>query len=179
MSKTLTSIFPGRHDLLCALSLKCANITFERSRQNAEKRLEKLLKQKVAKAFEDHLKTITQPSRDTGKPSVHSVDHKLLMIRIAKERMKSQARGVYDSVCDLLDLKQKHANAIEARYAREQTDGTSRQGKTLTVFTIVTTIFLPISFIAAVFAINMNDLPGAPHQGSSGKQQLSFAYVAK
>lgn len=93
--------------------------------------------------------------------------------------MKSQAFGVYDSVRDLLDLKQKHANAIEARYAREQTDGTSRQGKTLTVFTIVTTIFLPISFIAAVFAIDMKNLPGVPHRDSTGKQLLSFGYVAK
>lgn len=92
--------------------------------------------------------------------------------------MKNQAEGVYHSVRDLLDLKQKHANAIEARYAREQTDGTSRQGKTLTVFTTVTTIFLPISFIAAIFAINMKELPGVRHD-NDGNPILSLGYVSK
>jgi hypothetical protein len=48
----------------------------------------------------------------------------------------------------LLDLKQKHANAFEARFARDQANLTSRQGQTIMVFTIVTIAFLPISFIA-------------------------------
>ena len=56
-------------------------------------------KKKFERAFEDHKKTIAQPKKDT-------------------DRMKSQVKGVYDSVRDLLDLKQKHANAIEARYGK-------------------------------------------------------------
>ena len=92
--------------------------------------------------------------------------------------MKSQADGVYNSVRDLLDLKQKHANAIEARYAGKQADITSQQGKTLMVFTTVTTIFLPISFIAAFFAINMEGYPGVPRD-NHGKEQLSLSYVSK
>ena len=112
--------------------------------------------QKFTRAFEDHKKTISQPQKDA-------------------ERMRSQADGVYESVRDLLDLKQKHANAIEARYAREQTDDTSRQGKTLTVFTTVTTIFLPISFIAAFFAINIDQMPHDKH----GQQVLSLGMVSR
>jgi hypothetical protein len=113
-------------------------------------------KEKFTRAFDDHKKTITQPKKDT-------------------DRMEKQAKGVYDSVRDLLDLKQKHANAIEARYAREQTDDSSRQGKTLTVFTTVTTIFLPISFIAAFFAINIGELPHDDH----GAQILSLGFVSQ
>lgn len=85
--------------------------------------------------------------------------------------MDSQAGRIYESIRDLLDLKQKHANAFEARYAREQATGTQRQGQTIMVFTIgeyvlahqratrlltmitVTVIFLPLSFVAAFFAI--------------------------
>ena len=89
--------------------------------------------------------------------------------------MNSQAIGVYNSVRDLLDLKQKHANAIEARYAREQTDDSSRQGKTLTVFTTVTTIFLPISFLAAFFAISVGSFP----HDEKGNQVLSLGFVSK
>ena len=79
------------------------------------------------------------------------------------DRMDKQAQRIYKSMCDLLDLKQKYANAIEARYSRIQAEETARQGKemarqgretarqgqTLMVFTIATVIFLPLSFIAA------------------------------
>lgn len=47
---------------------------------------------------------------------------------------------------DLLDLKQKQANVSEARSARIS-------GNSITVFTIVTVIFLPASFMATFFAI--------------------------
>jgi hypothetical protein len=36
----------------------------------------------------------------------------------------------------LLDLKQKHANAFEARFARDQAALTAHQGQTILVFTI-------------------------------------------
>jgi Mg2+ and Co2+ transporter CorA len=61
------------------------------------------------------------------------------------ERMDSQAHAIFNSLTQLLDFKQKHANAIEARFAREQAeftagqaDLTRRQGETIMIFTIVT-----------------------------------------
>ena len=124
--------------------------------QNKFKPWPALAQQKFKNACEDHERTISQPAKDI-------------------DRMKKQVDGLYDSVRDLLDLKQKHANAIEARYAREQTDDTSRQGKTLTVFTTVTTIFLPLSFIAAFFAINIRELP----HDEKDQQVMSIGYVSK
>lgn len=53
---------------------------------------------------------------------------------------------------DLLDLKQKQANVSEARIARVS-------GNTITVFTIVTIIFLPASFMAAFFALPIAEYP--------------------
>jgi len=53
---------------------------------------------------------------------------------------------------DLLDLKQKQANVFEARTARIS-------GNTITVFTVVTIIFLPASFMAAFFAIPISEYP--------------------
>lgn len=84
------------------------------------------------------------------------------------DRMDKQAERIYHSITDLLDLKQKHANAFEARFARDQAAGTSRQSKTIMVFTIVTIIFLPLSFITSIFTINMKQF-----------QNLSLAYVSK
>lgn len=44
------------------------------------------------------------------------------------ERMEGQADGIYSSLTNLLDLKQKHSNALEARFAREQAIIAAKQG---------------------------------------------------
>ncbi|USP75865.1 ankyrin repeat and protein kinase domain containing protein 1 [Curvularia clavata] len=92
------------------------------------------------------------------------------------ERMDKQAKRIYDSITDLLDLKQKHANAFEARFARDQAAGTARQSQTIMVFTIVTIIFLPLSFIAALFTINIQEFP---HQPGDSEPSLPMSYVGK
>ncbi|KAI7235777.1 hypothetical protein KC330_g4076 [Hortaea werneckii] len=90
------------------------------------------------------------------------------------ERMDKQAERIYVSIRDLLDLKQKHANAVEASYARIQASETARQGQILMVFTIVTVIFLPLSFIAAFLDLEIAEYP---HQ--QGSQQLTLGYALK
>lgn len=92
------------------------------------------------------------------------------------DRMDKQAERIYKSITDLLDLKQKHANAFEARFARDQAAGTARQSQTIMVFTIVTIFFLPLSFIAAFFTINIREFP---HQQSGGEPSLPLSYVSK
>jgi Mg2+ and Co2+ transporter CorA len=87
----------------------------------------KLNQKEVGRRFKDMLKTIDTHIRDL-------------------ERMDIQAERIYKSITDLLDLKQKHANAFEARFARDQAAGTARQSQTIMVFTIVTIIFLPLSW---------------------------------
>ncbi|KAL1876715.1 hypothetical protein Plec18167_005123 [Paecilomyces lecythidis] len=110
----------------------------------------------VKKRFKDQQRTIEMHVKDV-------------------DRMDKQAERIYASITDLLDLKQKHANAFEARFARDQAAGTARQGKTIMVFTIVTIIFLPLSFITSFFAINISDLP----HDNNGQQGLPLSYVAK
>ena len=63
---------------------------------------------------------------------------------------------------DLLDLKQKQANVSEARIARIS-------GNTITVFTVVTIIFLPASFMVAFLA-----LPIAEYPKSDSNYKLSY-----
>ncbi|KNG47170.1 ankyrin repeat-containing protein [Stemphylium lycopersici] len=113
--------------------------------------------QDLKKRFRDMLKTI----------DIHIKD---------LDRMDKQAKRIYDSITDLLDLKQKHANAFEARFARDQAAGTARQSQTIMVFTIVTIIFLPLSFIAAVFTINIQEFP---HRPGSDEPSLPLSYVSK
>lgn len=68
----------------------------------------------VRKRFKDQLKTIEMHLKDI-------------------ERMDKQAERIYSSITDMLDLKQKHANAFEARFARDQAAGTARQSQTIMV----------------------------------------------
>ena len=91
------------------------------------------------------------------------------------DRMDKQAERIYKSITDMLDLKQKHANAFEARFARDQAEDTGRQSQTVMVFTIVTIVFLPLSFIAAFFTINIREFPKAPDGGNS----MPLGYVCK
>ncbi|KAI1130000.1 hypothetical protein F5Y10DRAFT_138615 [Nemania abortiva] len=86
-------------------------------------------------------------------------------------RMDRQALSLYDSLTDLLDLKQKHSNALEARFAGDQAVIAAKQGQTIMVFTIVTIIFLPLSFIASFFAINFVEWTDQIH--------LTIPYVSK
>lgn len=86
-------------------------------------------------------------------------------------RMDQQAQSIYMSLTHLLDLKQKHSNALEARFASVQAEIAARQGQTIMVFTIVTIIFLPMSFIAAFFAINFQEW--------NGDRSLTIGYVSK
>ncbi|TVY37959.1 Ankyrin [Lachnellula occidentalis] len=89
------------------------------------------------------------------------------------DRMDKQAQRINEGIIDMLDLKQKHANAFEARFARDQATSTARQSQTIMVFTIVTIVFLPMSFIAAFFTINIKEFP------VDGSNNLPLAYVSK
>ncbi|KXT03866.1 hypothetical protein AC578_8935 [Pseudocercospora eumusae] len=112
--------------------------------------------EKFEKIFDEQEKIIANPLKDI-------------------ERMDKQAERIYGSIRDLLDLKQKHANAFEARFARDQAAGTQRQGQTIMVFTIVTIIFLPLSFISSFFAINVDEYPHPNGPGNSQSMRLSYA----
>ena len=111
--------------------------------------------QEVKKRFRDQMKAIELHLKDL-------------------ERMDRQAERIYNSITDMLDLKQKHANAFEARFARDSAAGTARQSQTIMVFTIVTIVFLPLSFIASFFAINIREFPRLDDSSS-----LPLAYVSK
>lgn len=67
-------------------------------------------------------------------------------------RMEKQAKRIYSTVTDSLDLKQRYANAIEARYVRAG-------GTTIMIFTTATVFFLPASFIVSMFQLNLSGMP--------------------
>jgi hypothetical protein len=74
--------------------------------------------------------------------------------------MAMTAKSIYDSLRDLLDLKQRQANVSEARTARYQIEMSARHGRSVLLFTIITIIFLPMSVIATMLGMNVTELNG-------------------
>ncbi|MCJ1307800.1 hypothetical protein MMC25_001448 [Agyrium rufum] len=75
-------------------------------------------------------------------------------------KMRRNAERTQEDILRLLDLKQKQATMIESRSSRQQAEDTAKQGDTVLVFTIVTIVFLPASFMAAFFAVPNINIPG-------------------
>ncbi|KAF1965932.1 hypothetical protein BU23DRAFT_334788 [Bimuria novae-zelandiae CBS 107.79] len=80
-------------------------------------------------------------------------------------KLDGQARTIQEKLNTLMDLKQKAANAWEAKEARETAVATGKQGNTVLVFTVVTIIFLPLSFMSSFFAIGIAAFPRDPASG--------------
>ncbi|KAK0705583.1 hypothetical protein B0H67DRAFT_387126 [Lasiosphaeris hirsuta] len=110
------------------------------------------------------------------------------------KKMMAIAKKTSKMLYALLDLKQKQASIIEAYAAREQADIAAghaereadqaaqtriqaeesvKQGKTVLLFTVVTVIFLPLSFMAAFFTINIEAFP------VNENKNLELGYVLK
>ena len=85
------------------------------------------------------------------------------------KRMQEHANQNYIAIKDLLDLKQKYANAMQAA-------DVARQSQTILVFTIVTVVFLPLSFLAAFFALGIDSFP---HSHKSGNVDMPLHYALK
>ncbi|KAK3308398.1 uncharacterized protein B0T15DRAFT_107138 [Chaetomium strumarium] len=75
----------------------------------------------------------------------------------------------------LLNLKQRQAQSWEARFAREGSEETQRQGKMILFFTIVTIISLPLMFMASFFAL---DVDAWPKDAASGETKWQLGQVS-
>ncbi|TGO75728.1 hypothetical protein BELL_0196g00170 [Botrytis elliptica] len=75
------------------------------------------------------------------------------------EKLIYDANEVHKNINHLLELRQKDANISEAKWARKESEDTAKQGKTILVFTIVTIVFLPITFLTSLFALDISSFP--------------------
>ncbi|KAF4908556.1 hypothetical protein CGCF415_v006584 [Colletotrichum fructicola] len=70
------------------------------------------------------------------------------------EGLRKSAESTAQGIKDLLDLKQQQASILQAWQSVKQADESVRQGRSIMIFTIVTIIFLPLSFMSSVFGMN-------------------------
>lgn len=134
--------------------LKIVKETSLLKRSNIHEELNML--KKVAEDQETVRRQALQPENDYGGISD---DFNPSEIKAEIEEMIQQTETVKQSLSTLLDLKQKQANIFEAEYTRKQSEDTAIQGDTVMVFTVVTILFLPASFLTSLFALNVSDFP--------------------
>ncbi|KAL2168027.1 hypothetical protein VTG60DRAFT_503 [Thermothelomyces hinnuleus] len=67
--------------------------------------------------------------------------------------LQQNAQNTSSALKDLLTLKQQQAGVIEAREAVKQAQLTLKQGQSIMIFTVVTIVFLPLSFCASLRAM--------------------------
>ena len=113
----------------------------------------------------DQLVASSITPQTTWQSSRLQLQHKRLQEEISHshaevKKMLENAGRTHAAVLQLLNLKQQHATVTESRFARKQAEETARQNDTVQLFTFVTIIFAPASFMAAFFAIPDLALPG-------------------
>ena len=83
------------------------------------------------------------------------------------ERMIKDAERVQRRILDLLDLQQREVNLQQMLYTAKQAlsaqagaDATEAQSQILLIFTVVTIVFLPLSFFTSFSGMNIDDGKG-------------------
>ncbi|KAK7990398.1 hypothetical protein PG990_014678 [Apiospora arundinis] len=74
--------------------------------------------------------------------------------------LRASAVSTADSVKDLLELKQQQAGVVQAWQAVNQSNETIKQGRSIMMFTLVTIVFLPLSFMSSIFGMNNQEFSG-------------------
>ena len=126
--------------------------------------LEKLFKEQQ-RGVSEMLSHYVELNRHQGKAIygtqwLTEISHTLEGYKDQVEGMLKSAQTAQKSFKELLDMKQKQANIVEAHLAREQTEVAADQSRSIMIFTIFTIIFLPLSFFASVFGINAREWSG-------------------
>ncbi|KAH7308289.1 hypothetical protein BKA65DRAFT_442771 [Rhexocercosporidium sp. MPI-PUGE-AT-0058] len=89
------------------------------------------------------------------------------------QTLEERAVLVSTQLRDHLDIKQQQASIFEAKYAVKQSHETISQGRSIMTFTIVTIVFLPLSFMSSVFGMNASDF-STPDGGNSMSLSQQF-----
>ncbi|KAM3067868.1 hypothetical protein ACMFMG_011353 [Clarireedia jacksonii] len=99
------------------------------------------------------------------------------------EQLEESARDIAEQLRDLLSLKQQQASIIEAIAALSYADESVQQGRSIMVFTTITIIFLPLSFMSSLFGMNAKELAGPDGGimsiGEQFKYMLAFLGLIK
>jgi hypothetical protein len=89
--------------------------------------------------------------------------------------MDSNAHRTFKNINNLFDMKQRQANVLEAHYSRRVSQDSGRQATTVMIFTVVTIIFLPLSFMSSFFTLPIAEFPRDRENQNSVAMPLHYA----
>ncbi|KAF3019773.1 hypothetical protein E8E14_011476 [Neopestalotiopsis sp. 37M] len=110
-----------------------------------------------------------------------NADETLTRVRDRIDQLQELQRIANDaatSVKDLLELKQQQAGVVQAWQSVRQSDEANSQGRAIMVFTIVTIVFLPLSFMSSVFGMNTKEFGGDDNLMSLREQFIFIAGIS-
>ncbi|KAI0127629.1 hypothetical protein BJ170DRAFT_381106 [Xylariales sp. AK1849] len=124
--------------------------------------------------------TAAKERRDTYKWFKVNADELLTRVndRIEQlEELERSAEATATSVKDLLDLKSQQAGVVQAWQSVQQSNEAIKQGRSIMVFTVVTIIFLPLSFMSSVFGMNAIDFSDENGNTMHLHEQLTYMFA--
>ncbi|KAL5373726.1 hypothetical protein DPSP01_012471 [Paraphaeosphaeria sporulosa] len=108
----------------------------------------------------EDIKLLAQDISGAAASYAVTADETLVSLLKDLDEIKEEADYTHRMLQDLLDLKSKAASLAEAR-------STTKQGQAVMLFTIVTIIFLPLSFFTSYFGQNVSEFTGDDKNPSS------------
>jgi len=119
-------------------------------------------------AVEQMIEEFREIESFTGKHSagvdwLSDLTKMILANRKVVEGMLKNVATVEDAYKFLLNSKQKQANVAEALLSRFSAKQQAEQNKSVLVFTVITVIFLPLSFFSSLFGMNAKEWSGEKH----------------
>ncbi|KAM0159945.1 hypothetical protein ACHAQE_004797 [Botrytis cinerea] len=91
-------------------------------------------------------------------------------------QLEDSAREIADQLRDLLTLKQQQASIIEATASLDRADESVHQGRSIMIFTVITIIFLPLSFMSSIFGMNAVEFTGPSNSVMGIREQFEFMF---
>ncbi|TEY39017.1 hypothetical protein BOTCAL_0472g00040 [Botryotinia calthae] len=91
-------------------------------------------------------------------------------------QLEDSAREIAEQLRDLLTLKQQQASIIEATASLDRADESVQQGRSIMIFTVITIIFLPLSFMSSIFGMNAVEFTGTSNSVMGIREQFEFMF---
>lgn len=142
--------------------------------------IDRLIKEQQACVMEMELQYKTRALPDEGINGLEFLQVAAQFLKDHQDQvdgMLKSARAAQTAFKELLDMKQKQANIVEAHLAREQNEVAADQSRSVMIFTVFTIIFLPLSFFASVFGINAKEWNSQPNSYPSVKNIFMIMIV--
>lgn len=132
-----------------------------------------------ARILNGNVKNAKEPKKPIPDHTIYRARYLLEDI----ENRQNELRDLEDNTSEitdhlkyLLDLKQQQASIIEAKSALARADESVTQGRAIMMFTIITIIFLPLSFMSSLFGMNAKELSGSDGGIMSLRYQFTFMF---